>query len=194
MNATAIILAAGASTRLNTPKQLIQFQGESLLRRTTRTVLGSRCHDVIVVTGAAAEVCTAELRGLPVRTKFNPLWSQGLSSSIRAGMAAVAAHSQLPDCVVLIVCDQPHLQIVQIDHLLEAHTVTGCGIVASRYSSTLGVPALFAAIYYPALASLQGDRGARNLFTQFENDCATVPFPLGAIDIDTPSDLAAALR
>ena len=189
MNAAALILAAGASSRLHTPKQLVRFRGESLLRHAARAALGSRCRDIIVVTGAHGERCASEVRGMPVTVRHNPRWADGLSSSIRAGMAVVAERVCLPECVVLLVCDQPHLEAGLINCLLEMHAVAGCGIVASRYAETLGVPALFAANYYPALTALEGDRGARQLFQQFEDDCAAVPFPCGEVDIDTPADL-----
>lgn len=189
MNAAALILAAGASSRLHTPKQFVRFQGESLLRHAARVALGSRCCDVIVVTGAHGARCAAEVRGMPVTIRYNPQWADGISSSIRAGLAVVAERTCLPECVVLLVCDQPHLEADQINRLLEMHAVAGCGIVASKYAETLGVPALFAANYYPALTALRGDRGARQLFWQYDYDCAAVPFPFGEVDIDTPADL-----
>ena len=191
MNVTAIILAAGASKRLGTPKQLLRFEGESLLYRTTCAALGSCCDNVIVVTGAAAEACSAEVSHLPVRIQFNARWPQGLASSIQAGMVAIAEQARLPDCVVLAVCDQPHLDSALIDRLIEMHVSAKRGIVASQYAGTSGVPALFALNYYTVLAALGGDRGARELFAKFSNDLANVPFPLGAVDIDTAADLHA---
>lgn len=126
---------------------------------------------------------------MPVTIRHNPRWAEGLSSSIRAGMAVIAERVFLPDCVVLLVCDQPGLEAELIDRLVETHLVTGCGIVASQYAEILGVPALFAADYYPALTALEGDRGARQLFRRFGDDCDAVPFPEGVRDIDTPADL-----
>lgn len=189
MNAAALLLAAGASSRLNTPKQLVRFRGEALLRHAARIALRSRCTDVIVVTGAFGERCAAEIADLPVTVRHNPRWADGLSHSIRAGMAVIAERILLPDFVVLLVCDQPHLETALIDQLVETHVATGRGIVASHYAGTLGVPALFAADYYPALATLEGDCGARQLFQRFSDDCASVPFPRGDVDIDTPADL-----
>lgn len=189
MNAAALIFAAGGSSRLHTPKQLVRFRGETLLRHAVRAALSSRCSDVIVVTGAHGERCAAEVAGMPVTIQHNPRWAEGLSSSIRAGMAVVAERVLLPDCVVLLVCDQPGLEPDLINRLLETHLLTGNGIVASHYAEVLGVPALFAANYYPALTALEGDRGARQLFQQFADDCGSVAFPAGIRDIDTPADL-----
>lgn len=126
---------------------------------------------------------------MPVTVRHNPRWAEGLSSSIRAGMAVIAERALMPDCVVLLVCDQPGLDADLINRLLETHRVTGCGIVASHYAGILGVPALFAANYYPALTALEGDHGARQLFQRFADDCDAVSFPDGIRDIDTPADL-----
>jgi molybdenum cofactor cytidylyltransferase len=193
MNAAAVILAAGASTRLGQPKQLLQLEGQTLLRRTVLAALNSRFQRVVIVTGAAAEACTAEVADLPVGLLHNPQWADGLAGSIQVGIVELSATVPCPDCISIAVCDQPHLDNSTFNRLLDCQAATGRGIVASRYSGALGVPALFMRKYYPALLALTGDAGAKSLFRQFATDCASIEFPEGAIDIDSPADYAAAL-
>src|SRR5829696_5848838 len=85
-NVGAVILAAGSSSRMGTPKQTLQFQGDSLLRRAALAPLGAGCRPVVVVTGAHAELCRRELDGLDVREAFNTIWETGMGSSVRAGI------------------------------------------------------------------------------------------------------------
>jgi molybdenum cofactor cytidylyltransferase len=193
MNAAAVILAAGGSTRLGQPKQLLQFEGQSLLRRTVLAALNSRFQRVVIVTGAAAEACAAEIADLPVGLVHNPRWADGLAGSIQAGIHELSAMLPCPEGISISVCDQPHLAPSTFNRLLDCHAATGRGIVASRYSGALGVPALFMKKYYPALLSLTGDTGAKSLFRQFATDCASIEFPEGAVDIDSPADYATAL-
>ncbi|HKG12318.1 MAG TPA: NTP transferase domain-containing protein, partial [Pyrinomonadaceae bacterium] len=86
MGVGAVILAAGSSSRMGSPKQTLQYGGESLLRRAALAALGAGCRPVIVVTGANAELSRRELDGLDVREVLNTLWETGMASSVRAGV------------------------------------------------------------------------------------------------------------
>ncbi|HKY43419.1 MAG TPA: NTP transferase domain-containing protein, partial [Pyrinomonadaceae bacterium] len=86
VNVGAVILAAGSSSRMGTPKQILQFEGRSLLKRATLAALDAKCRPVVVVTGAHAELCRRELDGLDVREVFNANWETGMASSVRAGI------------------------------------------------------------------------------------------------------------
>ncbi len=92
-----MILAAGASTRLGQPKQLLPFRGRSLLRHAAETALASVCRPVVVVLGAFAERLRHELNGLPVQVAMNLQWKEGMSSSIRAGLKALAPEREAPE-------------------------------------------------------------------------------------------------
>ena len=187
MSIAAIIAAAGASSRLGRPKQLEQFRGESLLRRTARLAMEACCEPVVVVLGMNAEVAADEIAELPLQVLRNDEWRTGKASSISQGVAA------LPPAVkgvILLVCDQPYLSAELLRELVAQRSETNT-IVASRYADTLGVPALFDRIHFAELLDLSGDRGAKTLFSTHRNAVAVVDFPGGAIDVDTSADAAA---
>ena len=184
-----IILAAGASTRLGTPKQLLPFRGRSLLVHAYETALASVCRPVIVVVGAQAQRMRTVMQDLPAQVVENAAWSEGMGSSIRAGMAAAQDYKGL-EAVVLMVCDQPLLTPQVIDSLVQTHRATGKDIVASHYADTVGVPALFGASLFHELSELSGTEGAKRLLARYPDAVASVPFAGGSVDIDTAQDYA----
>ena len=187
MGIGAIVLAAGGSSRLGPPKQLVTFRGETLVRRAARVALGSDCDRVVVVVGNQAEQMRHEIGDLPVSVVENGNWLSGISSSIRAGLE----HIRSRDCdgVVITLCDQPFMTARVLNDLISTHRETGRAIVASTYGTTRGVPAFFAPELFTELASLTKDEGARRIIASHPEKVATIDFPEGAIDIDTPEDL-----
>jgi molybdenum cofactor cytidylyltransferase len=178
----AVVLAAGDSTRLGEPKQLVMLGGETLLERAVRVAREAGFVPVVVVLGAVVEQIRqrCELRGAAVVE--NDAWKEGMASSIRAGLSAVPAAIE---GVVLMTCDQP---AVTVEHL-RALTASG-GVAASAYAGRRGVPAYFPAASFPALVELRGDAGARELL----RSAVTVELVGGELDVDTASDLAEATR
>ena len=184
MSIAAVILAAGASSRLGRPKQLEQFEGESLLRRTARVALEGGCEPVLVVLGANADVSCAEIVDLPVRVLHHEQWSTGMASTISCGVAALPPNAE---GAILLVCDQPHLSAALLQDLLARRGAPNT-IIASRYADTVGVPALFERVHFTELIELSGDVGAKSLFAKHANATTVVNFPRGAVDIDSPAD------
>jgi molybdenum cofactor cytidylyltransferase len=183
-----VLLAAGASTRMGRPKQLLAFRGRTLLRGAAEGALASLCHPVVVVLGANAETIHPELHGLPLETVVNDAWAEGMGSSVRAGIAALEAVADVDSAVVML-CDQPFVTAGVIDRLVAAHARTGRPIAASEYEEALGVPALFHRSLFPALRALPGSAGARQLIARHpRSEVARVPLAHGAVDVDTPSD------
>ena len=185
-----IILAAGGSTRLGgTPKQLLETDGTTLVRRMASMALSLQTGPVLVVLGARQEQVQAELAGLSVQVVVNPNWQEGLASSLRVGLESLS-NSPSKSFLVLLT-DQPFVTVELLLQLITTQQKTGKGIVACRYGETghLGVPALFALHYKADFTKLSGDVGARKLIQQHLDDCADVSFPLGAIDLDTPQDV-----
>ena len=186
----AVLLAAGASTRLGQPKQLIQMDGESLLRRTARLAVEAGCSPVIVVLGSEAARMQPQLNGLHAHAIVHQAWPEGMGSSLRAGVEALLARpGSPPQALLLLVCDQPRLTLDHLHSLLRRHTDSGAPITASAYASRTGVPAVFSAAMLPQLLTLHGDRGARDLIRQAGDTVATVPWPDGVLDLDRPEDL-----
>jgi molybdenum cofactor cytidylyltransferase len=186
----AVILAAGASTRMGLPKQLLEFGGETLLRRASSVALKAGYRPLVVVTGAHAAASREALRGLDVLEAENQQWESGISSSVRVGIEALVMANPQTAAVVLMLCDQPFVTREIIARLVAAHRETGRSIVASRYGGSYGVPALFGKVHFAELTTLKGDAGAKRVIQKHLPKVHLVPFPEGEIDIDTPDDLA----
>ncbi len=182
-----ILLAAGSSSRMGQSKQLLPVNGRSLLHISAKAALDAHAEKVFVVLGSSEPQHRIELRGLPLEFVSNSDWSKGIGSSIRAGLSA--ALTQYPELgsAVFIVCDQPGISAKHINNLI-VHRNRGRSIVASSYSDTLGVPALFGAKFFPALLRVGDAEGARRIINGHSDEVDIVPFPEGAIDLDTPED------
>jgi molybdenum cofactor cytidylyltransferase len=188
----AVVLAAGESSRLGRPKQLVTFRGRSLLRGAVDAALGAGCSPVVVVLGAQADRVRSEVESLEVRVVVNPAWSEGMSRSVRAGVALLDSEDAQVEAVVLASCDQPALSADVLRRLIEAYRGRkdpAATMAACSYAGVLGVPALFARDEFGRLAALEGDRGARDLLRQRADRVVRIPWPEGARDVDTPEDL-----
>ena len=201
-----ILLAAGSSTRLGgQPKQLLRQNGTTLVRHMADIALSLNTGPVVVVLGANEGPIRQELAGLPLITSVNTNWAEGLASSLRTGLMALPPEPL--DAFLILLTDQPHVSADLLRQLIEVRQQTGRGIVASRYPTGggagtperafrpaepvhIGVPALFDIHYKSEFLQFTGDVGARKLIRQYPDDCAEVPFPLGAVDLDTPQDVA----
>jgi molybdenum cofactor cytidylyltransferase len=183
-----VILAAGGSSRLGRPKQLVEYRGRSLLRHVAEVAVGSVCRPIVVVLGAHAPQLEAELRGLPVHVAENQEWARGMATSLHRGLETLAAIDGGIGAVVILLCDQPLVSIQTINALVEASRTAGKRIVASEYAGVVGVPALFDRSLLPELLALDGEEGARRVIARHADAVHRVPFPGGATDIDTPQD------
>ena len=190
MNIAIVILAAGSSSRLDhQPKQLIEWEGRTLLRRVVDTALSTTFRPVVVVVGAHKKQIAPELDGLPVTIIDNQHWEQGLSSSVKTGLAAVYLTQKDIDAVLFLLTDQPHVDRGLLLQLAQVYQESGKGIVAAGYADSLGVPALFDRKYIHELLSLEGDTGAKKVIQNHRDDCAEVPFTPGRVDLDTTEDV-----
>lgn len=181
----AVVLAAGGSSRMGRPKQSLPFRGRTLLQHAAGVALAAGCEPVVLVLGAGADRLLPEIAGLPVVPVANPDWDRGPGASIRAGVQA------LPDAagaVVFLAVDQPFVDAAHLRALADAHETTGRIAAASGYAGTVGVPALFARPCFPALCALDPAAGAKHWLARNLDRVAVVPFPAGAIDLDTPDE------
>ena len=183
-----VVLAAGSSSRLGQPKQLLSYKNTSLLKNTISQASKVANTTIIVVTGSNHELIEKEITGPEIKTIFNPDWELGMSSSITKGLNELLR--LYPDIkkVILAVCDQPYVTNIIFENLISEHQKTQKGIVASTYSETLGTPVLFAKKYFPELLQLKGQEGAKKIINRFLEDTAAVLFEKGNIDIDTIED------
>ncbi|RAI97841.1 CTP:molybdopterin cytidylyltransferase MocA [Chitinophaga skermanii] len=185
-----LVLAAGQSKRLGSPKQALMYKGDTLLRNTIKTAQQLGTSTIGVVVGKEVETTRTQLADLPVTIIENPQFEEGMGSSIRHGVAALQAiHPQLA-FILILVCDQPYLDSFHLRQLMHEQQARNVPIAASTYEGRNGVPALFRADMFPALLTLQGDTGAKHVIAHTEN-IATVDFPGGAFDIDDQASLDA---
>lgn len=185
-----ILLAAGASTRMGRPKQLLPMYGtRPLLRHVVESALTEPVSPVIVVLGANAAKIAPCLDGLPLSIVINPAWAEGMGSSIRRGLEELAKSAPTANCVIIALADQPDILSGHLAKLIETLRTTGKPIVASECGDVRGPPVLFTASYFSTLLALQGDAGARALLKAHAAEVATVALAT-ARDLDTPADYA----
>ncbi len=188
----AVILAAGASTRMGTLKQLLPLRGQPLIVRAVDAALASPAWPVVVVLGAHAEKIRPTLARLPVLVVENPTWAEGMASSLRTGITTLRQFSRALDAALVALCDQPAFSVDTIAQLVAAQRTTGRSIVAARYARRNGAPALFLRAHFPALAALTGEEGARALLNGDPATVTALDLPALALDLDTPADYASA--
>jgi len=175
----AVVLAAGASTRLGEMNQLVRLNGETLLDRAVRVAWEAECSPVVVVLGAEAERVRRECGLCDAVVVVNESVSEGMGSSVRCGVAEVDA----AEGCILMTCDQP---AVTAEHLREL--MRGGDVAASGYAGRRGVPAYFPRSCFAELRKLSGDVGARELL----QSARMVQLEHGELDIDTPESLVRA--
>jgi molybdenum cofactor cytidylyltransferase len=185
----AILLAAGSSERLGQPKQLLPWRGQTLLRHAAEVTLASGVSPIVVVLGSRADEMATELNGLDVHKVVNPVWQQGMGSSLRSGLIALFALANL-DAVLVLLCDQPLVTPDYLDSMIARYHEDPRLAVASKYEdSVLGPPCLFSKELFPRLQALSGAQGARALLGKLAPDQLSVlPFPDGLTDVDTWED------
>ena len=183
-----IILAAGNSSRLGQPKQLLKYKEFTLLRNVVLQAKLVPKSSVVVVTGAYKEMMDKELADTDVKVINNPNWETGMASSITIGLETLRTINPKVKSCIFTVCDQPFLKAENFNELIEAQSKTGKGIAASGYAGILGVPVLFTSHYFEELLNLKGHEGAKKLVQHYKNDVAEVSFEKGAEDIDTIED------
>ena len=176
MSVAAVVLAAGGSSRLGEPKQLVQLGEENLLERAVRVAREAGCWPVVVVLGASAESIRSQCLLGDARVLVNEKWEEGMASSIRLGVGDL---SGVDGCVVMT-CDQPAVTAGHLSRLI------GNEVRASRYAGRNGIPAFFPAAVFGDLMELRGDKGARELLAGVR----FVELEGGELDVDTVGDLA----
>jgi CTP:molybdopterin cytidylyltransferase MocA len=183
-----VILAAGGSRRLGRPKQLLSVLGEPLLRRVVKMAAEVNSDHLIVVLGSSAYDCVPIIKDCEVDIVVNPFWESGLAGSIRIGVERAEGHGA--DSVLLLLADQPWLNSGVIRRFLDRTNGRTDLIISARYAGILGAPMMFGSDWFPQLKNLEGDQGARNLVSKQEDRVEVIDWSEGALDLDTPEDLA----
>lgn len=183
----AVILAAGASTRMGSAKQLLPYRGRPLLLHAVDTARAALLDPIVVVTGSNAEA-VEDIVPQDTRVARNDAWASGPGSSIATGIAAL---DDAVTAVVIVLADQVRVSAHDLLSLIATHRERNAGIVASAYEGVAGAPALFARSFFPELRSLDPAQGAKPLLTRHAADVVLVAVPGAAIDVDTPEHWAA---
>jgi molybdenum cofactor cytidylyltransferase len=183
-----ILLAAGASRRLGKPKQLLELGGKTLLLRSAEAANNSQCDAIVVVLGSNSEGFKGELEELDLENVYNEYWTDGMGSSISAGMKRLLEIEPNLNAAIVMVCDQPFVSSEIIDKLIGKFLDEKKSIVASKYAESFGVPALFERDLFPDLMDLRGTKGAKTLILKYQSLAAFIDFPRGNVDIDSAED------
>jgi molybdenum cofactor cytidylyltransferase len=182
----AIVLAAGASTRFGSAKQLVRIGDRPLL-----SLVAGRAAEVVgqallIVLGAHAAQLTPLLKHSAGSTVVNRDWREGLASSIRTGIARLP-----PSCagVMLVLADQACVTAEDLRRLAGAWRRQPLSVAAAQYGGGVGAPAIFPRHLFGELSDLRGDNGARVLLKRYPDSLVKVPMTSAAFDLDTPADL-----
>jgi molybdenum cofactor cytidylyltransferase len=181
-----VVLAAGASRRFGSPKQLVRFDGQPLILRALTQATELAASAVSVVLGAHAADITLILPPSAAITVINREWEEGIASSIRAAVQHLPGSC---DGVMLMLADQPLVSSPTLERIAATWRKTPRSIVASVYNGVVGVPAIFPRWCFSDLMALRGDQGARLLINRFGDHVVRVDNPEAAVDIDYAEDL-----
>ena len=182
---TAVILAAGTSSRLGRPKQLLQFGDRTVIEHIVDRVLSTSAERVIVVLGHAAEEIGKTLGDRAVETVINPDYRTGQASSLTAGIRAAGDS----EAIVVLLGDQPGISSIAVENVIAEWRKSGKPIVMSRYGSNRSHPILFDRSVYLELLEIRGDQGARDVIRRDPTRVTTADSgsPDLPPDIDTES-------
>lgn len=188
MKISVLILAAGSSSRLGQPKQLVEFEGQTLMERITQIAL-SVSEEVLVILGANIELIKPKLDSFSDRINIieNPNWKEGMGTSISLGIEHLALKS---DGILILLTDQPLISQVLLQNMVQTFAERKYPIVACDYGEQLGVPILFDKSFFPELQDLKGEQGAKIFLKNYSEKITSVSFKDGLFDIDTLEDLS----
>jgi len=179
---TAVILAAGASTRMGTQKLLLQFGNEPLIRRVARQICEVGFDDVLVVVGHEYTAVVAALKGLPLRHAVNADYARGMGTSFRTAIENLDSEAAL-----FALADQPLVTSREYRMFLDIYLQQAPPIVSVRYGEVMAPPHLFTREFFPELASLE--HGARPILKRHAARTHVLHFPPEMLlDVDTPED------
>ena len=182
---SAILTAAGESSRMGSPKALLPWKGTTLVEYQVRCLLDAGCAEVVVVLGHAAEIVEPYVTGEHVRHVLNPLYKQGKTTSIKAGLRAIGDDA---NGILLLAVDQPRTAEI-INEVLKAHNTHRPAITSPRYEGHGGHPLVFNAALKPELEAIsEEEQGIRQVFQAHRDEVYEAPIndPMLRLDLNTP--------
>jgi len=186
----AVLLAAGGSSRMGRPKQLLRIEDEALVTRMARLLVELEPGSVMIVTGSASQAVKDQLSGLPVQTVHNPHWQDGMAGSLATGVKNLPAKV---DGVLIVLCDQWRVGLEDLRELARTWSVDISQIAAACWDEdgrqVIGPPAIFPRVLFEELTALEGDRGARLVIRKYRESVSFVAMKNARFDLDEPADL-----
>ena len=186
-----LILAAGAAKRMGSIKQLLAWADTSLLGHAVNMAKSSKAKETIVVLGANANAIAAQFDAGAIQIVKNENWASGMGSSIAAGIGYILGSGEKYDAVLITLADQPLIDTLYLDLMIETASKVDQGIVATAYGDKAGVPALFGRRYFETLMALESEQGAKEVLDRFKSDIFRLDPGNKTMDIDTKEDYEA---
>lgn len=183
----AVVLAAGGSSRMGEPKQLLPVNGQPMVRRAVEAACDAGLAQVVVVVGASAPAVASALDGLRVHLVYNDAWAEGMSTSLRAGLAALSPEV---GAALVVLADQPGLSGDLLRQIVARYRASEAPIVVPYYHGQRGNPVLFHRRLFAELAQIEGDRGGRVLVDRYTDQVERIDMDDAAVvrDVDTRQD------
>ncbi|WOD43100.1 nucleotidyltransferase family protein [Hwangdonia lutea] len=188
-NISIIILAAGASKRMGTPKQLLKWGNSTLIGNAIETALKLQVNEVIVVLGAHYNLIKKEISNYPITILNNEDWQKGLGRSLAFGVEYIANSKQNIDGILVTLADQPLIDTVFLNKLIDEFNKGQHLIIATSYKNKkYGVPVIFNQIYFKELRTLNDDFGAKHLLKKHKSSVKIITPELENLDLDLKAD------
>ena len=184
----AIILAAGASERMGTPKPLLLWKGQSLIENAVAKTREAGIEKIIIVAGAHFDLVAPILSLLKLPYARNEDWQKGMGSSIRSGLQKLLEVDAEIEGALIWLCDQPLVSSADLRALIEAFDPLRFPIAASEFSGTLGIPTVFGREFFETLLEMDESTGAKSILTRNLPKVRKVSIPEASTDVDTPED------
>lgn len=188
-NIAVLILAAGSSSRLGKPKQLVNFRSKFLLQHSIDVSEALNLSEKLIVLGANAARILREVDLKNHQLLINDNWQEGMSTSLKKGLEEIQNSYPVIDNVLVLLSDQPFISVSVLQELIDQHLKTNCLASFSEYQGIPGVPAIFSKEIFEDLLKIEGDRGARDLIKNGLTNYQLISFEKGIVDIDTEDDL-----
>jgi len=183
-----LVLAAGGSERLGRPKQLVQFNKDTLLQYALNQVKSARVGDIFLVLGANAEIITDRHILTDINVLINDDWKSGIAGSITFGLNHIIKDNRY-EKVIIVLADQPKLKATHLKDLIRKYKKSEASIIVSKYEDEFGPPSLFTRQHFISLLELKGDQGAKEFVKNNLDKTEFIDFPEGNYDINEAQDL-----
>ena len=189
LNIAILILAAGSSSRMGQPKQLLAWKDTNLLENAIKNALAAQCKVVSVVLGANAKVIRKQISKHQIEIRDNTSWESGLGSSIVTGVLALLEKNPDIDGILIMLADQPFIDSVYLNLMIKSFLESQKAIVATAYKNRAGVPALFDKMYFDELLQLAiDDQEAKRIINRSKSEVLIIDPKNKSVDVDTPSE------